>query len=75
MTTVKIKAVIQPELTAQVAELVKRTSGTISIAGGKYSMGGQTAFKDAIQINSRKLNHVISFNPENKLLTIEAGAS
>lgn len=75
MTPVKIKAVVQPESTAQVSELVKRTSGSISIAGGKYSMGGQTAFKDAIQIDSSKLNHVISFNPEDKLLTIEAGAS
>ncbi|WP_239326144.1 FAD-binding protein [Snodgrassella gandavensis] len=71
----QVAAVVQPESTQQVAELVKSTSGSISIAGGKYSMGGQTAMPGALQIDTRKLNHVIAFNPEQKLLTIEAGAS
>lgn len=75
MTPVEVAAVVQPESTQQVAELVKKTSGPISIAGGKHSMGGQTAFDNAIQIDTSKLNHVIAFNPEKKLLTIEAGAS
>lgn len=75
MTPVQIKKVVQPESTEQVAELVKNTSGPISIAGGKYSMGGQTAFTDAVQIDTSKLNHVIAFDPEHHLLTIEAGAS
>ncbi|PIT15943.1 FAD-binding protein [Snodgrassella alvi] len=75
MTPVQVAAVVQPESTRQVAELVKSTSGSISIAGGKYSMGGQTAMPGALQIDTRKLNHVIAFNPEQKLLTIEAGAS
>lgn len=75
MTPVEVAAVVQPESTQQVAELVKKTSGSISIAGGKHSMGGQTAFDNAIQIDTSKLNHVIAFNPEKKLLTIEAGAS
>ncbi|PIT20176.1 hypothetical protein BGI36_08275 [Snodgrassella communis] len=75
MTPVQVAAVVQPESTQQVAELIKKTSGPISIAGGKYSMGGQTAIQGALQIDTRKLNHVIAFNPEQKLLTIEAGAS
>lgn len=75
MTPVKVKTVVQPKSTQQVAELVQKTSGPISIAGGKYSMGGQTAFAGAIQIDTSQLNHVIAFNPEKKLLTIEAGAT
>ncbi|PIT28303.1 hypothetical protein BGI37_01630 [Snodgrassella alvi] len=75
MTPVQVAAVVQPESTQQVAELVKSTQGTISIAGGKYSMGGQTAIQGGLQIDTQKLNHVIAFNPEQKLLTIEAGAS
>ncbi|KDN11368.1 FAD-binding oxidoreductase [Gilliamella sp. Imp1-1] len=75
MTPVQASAVMQPESTQQVSELVKNTSGPISIAGGKYSMGGQTAISNGIQIDTQKLNHVIDFNPEKKLLTIETGAT
>lgn len=75
MTPVQMIAVIQPESTKEVAELVKRTTGPISIAGGKYSMGGQTAVQNGVQLDTQKLNHVIAFNPEQKLLTIEAGAN
>ncbi|OCG49707.1 FAD-binding protein [Gilliamella sp. Choc5-1] len=75
MTPIEVTAVMQPESTQQVSELVKNTSGPISIAGGKYSMGGQTAISNGIQIDTQKLNHVIDFNPEKKLLTIETGAT
>lgn len=75
MTPVQMASVIQPESTEEVAELVKHTTGPISIAGGKYSMGGQTAVQNGVQIDTQKLNHVIAFNPEQKLLTIEAGAN
>ncbi|NUE96023.1 FAD-binding oxidoreductase [Gilliamella sp. ESL0232] len=75
MTPVQASAIMQPESTQQVSELVKNTSGPISIAGGKYSMGGQTAINNGIQIDTQKLNHVIDFTPEKKLLTIETGAT
>lgn len=75
MTPVEMSSVIQPESTEEVVELVKHTTGPISIAGGKYSMGGQTAVQNGVQIDTQKLNHVIAFNPEQKLLTIEAGAN
>lgn len=75
MTPVEMSSVIQPESTEEVAKLVKHTTGPISIAGGKYSMGGQTAVQNGVQIDTQKLNHVIAFDPEQKLLTIEAGAN
>ncbi|WP_239349782.1 FAD-dependent oxidoreductase [Snodgrassella communis] len=55
MTPVQVAAVVQPESTQQVAELIKQTSGSISIAGGKYSMGGQTAIQGALQIDTQNL--------------------
>ena len=75
MTPVEVTSIVQPESTQQVAELIKNTDGPVSIAGGKYSMGGQTAIKNGIQIDTQKLNHVISFDPKEKLLTIETGAN
>lgn len=75
MTPVEMSSVIQPESTEEVAKLVKHTTGPISIAGGKYSMGGQTAVQNGVQIDTQKLNHVIAFDPEQKLLTTEAGAN
>ena len=75
MTPVQVAAVVQPESTQQVVDIVKKATGPISIAGGKYSMGGQTAIQGAVQIDTRKLNHVIDFKPDQKLLTIETGAT
>lgn len=75
MTPVQVAAVVQPESTQQVVDIVKKASGPISIAGGKYSMGGQTAIQGAVQIDTHKLNHVIDFKPDQKLLTIETGAT
>ena len=75
MTPIQVAAVVQPESTQQVVDIVKKATGPISIAGGKYSMGGQTAIQGAVQIDTRKLNHVIDFKPEQKLLTIETGAT
>ena len=75
MTPIQVAAVVQPESTQQVVDIVKKATGPISIAGGKYSMGGQTAIQGEVQIDTRKLNHVIDFKPEQKLLTIETGAT
>ncbi|WP_434777411.1 FAD-binding protein [Neisseria sp. Ec49-e6-T10] len=73
MNPVQIQQISQPTSTKQVIDLVQSHAGPISIAGGKYSMGGQTTTEQALQIDIKKMNHIISFDPNKKEITVETG--
>ena len=47
----------------------------ISIAGRRHSMGGQSFFKDALILDMTHFNRIINVDEENKLLTVESGAT
>jgi FAD/FMN-containing dehydrogenase len=57
----------------EIVAIVKRQTGPISIGGGRYSMGGQTATDGAIQIDMRQFNRVLAFSKERKEITVETG--
>lgn len=65
--------VIEPTSIEEIVTAVKSHAGPISIGGGRYSMGGQTATEGALQIDMRKFDKVISFSAENKEITVQAG--
>jgi len=73
LNPIKVAAVITPTTTAEIAEAVKTHSGPVSIGGGRYSMGGQTATEDAVQIDMRRFNRVLYFSQANKEITVQAG--
>lgn len=75
LNPIPISDIAHPSSTADVVELVKNHTGPISIAGGKYSMGGQTATDNALQIDIKKLNHILAFDPKKKEITVETGAN
>ena len=75
LSPIKVAEIATPKTTDDVIQLVKAHQGPIAIAGGKYSMGGQTAIEDALQIDMTKLNHIIAFDPVNKLITVETGTT
>lgn len=45
----------------------------VSIAGGRYAMGGQQFCVDGVMIDTRKLNRVLNFDREQGLVEVEAG--
>lgn len=65
--------IIAPTTIEEVAEAVKSHKGPISVGGGRYSMGGQTATEQTLQIDMRGMNKVISFSREDKEITVQAG--
>lgn len=75
LTPITIKTIAHPTSTTEVIALVKKHTGPISIAGGKYSMGGQTATDNALQIDIKKLNHILAFDPKKKEITVETGTN
>ena len=66
-------SVARPITIEKLASFIGANSGKISIAGGKYSMGGQTFMPNTTQVDMRGLNS-IKIDKERKLLTVEAGA-
>jgi FAD/FMN-containing dehydrogenase len=73
LNPIRVRKVLAPGTIAEVVEAVRTNSGPISIGGGRFSMGGQTATDGALQIDMRHLDHIVSFSKEKKEITVQAG--
>ena len=73
LNPIKVARVITPTSLPAIVAAVKNHSGIISIGGGRFSMGGQTATENALQIDMRKFNQVVSFSRAEKEITVQAG--
>ncbi|MBO9672847.1 MAG: FAD-dependent oxidoreductase [Sphingobacteriaceae bacterium] len=73
LNPIKVSQIITPQTSAEIVEAVKRHKGPISIGGGRFSQGGQTATENALQIDMRKFNRILSFSKEKKEITVQAG--
>lgn len=73
LNPIEVREVIAPTTLQQIIATVRDSPGPISIGGGRYSMGGQTATRGAIQIDMRKFDKVVAFSREKKEITVEAG--
>jgi FAD/FMN-containing dehydrogenase len=72
---VEVNRVIAPTQEAQIVDAVRTTRGPISIGGGRFSMGGQTATEGALQIDMRRYNRILQLDTAQKTLTVQAGAT
>lgn len=70
---IRVEGVITPHSVEEIVAAVKTHAGPISIGGGRYSMGGQTATEQAIQIDMRQFDKVIDFSKEKKQITVQTG--
>jgi FAD/FMN-containing dehydrogenase len=68
-----VQRVLSPATLEAIVEAVKGHSGPIAIGGGRFSMGGQTATENALQIDMRGFDQVIGFSKEKKEITVQAG--
>ena len=68
-----VSKVESPTTIEELQSIIKKANGAISIGGGRFSMGGQTASAGSIHIDMRKLNRVLSFSKEDKTIKVEAG--
>ena len=74
LNPVRVMAIVAPESVEEVQEALRRTSGAVSIGGGRFSMGGQTASPGSLHIDMRTLNRVVAFSPTARTLRVQAGA-
>lgn len=54
--------------------IIRTADKPISIGGGRFSMGGQTASPNSVHVDMRQLNKIVAFSPEEKTIKVEAGA-
>ncbi|HEY4068523.1 MAG TPA: FAD-binding protein [Burkholderiaceae bacterium] len=73
LNPVRVMAIVAPNTVAEVQEALRRTSGPVSIGGGRFSMGGQTASAGSLHFDMRTMNRVVSFSPESRTIRVQAG--
>src|SRR6516165_8427816 len=73
LNPIHVREILAPTTVEQVAAAVKSHEGPISIGGGRFSMGGQTATDGALQLDMRNLDRVIRFSKEGKEITVQSG--
>jgi FAD/FMN-containing dehydrogenase len=73
LNPIRVNRIIQPTTTEQIINAVKNNPGPISIGGGRYSMGGQTATEKALQIDMRKFDKVLYFSKKDREITVQTG--
>ena len=70
---VTMARVVTPRTIEDIVKAVKATPGPVSIGGGRYSMGGQTATPDGVQIDMRDFRGVVSLDTAARIVTVRSG--
>jgi FAD/FMN-containing dehydrogenase len=72
---ISVNQVITPKNVEEIKAAVISNKGPISIGGGRFSMGGQTATENAVQIDMREFNKIIKLDVAAKKITVQSGIS
>ena len=70
---VTMARVVTPRTIEDIVSAVKATPGPISIGGGRYSMGGQTATPDGTQLDMRQFRGVVALDTVARRITVRSG--
>ncbi len=73
LNPIGVAGVVTPRTVDDVVQALRSTRGPVSIGGGRFSMGGQTASPGALQIDMRGMNRVLAFYPADCRIKVEAG--
>ncbi len=70
---VTMARVVTPRTIEDISSAVRSSPGPISIGGGRYSMGGQTATPDGLQLDMRQFHGVVAFDSAARTITVHSG--
>jgi FAD/FMN-containing dehydrogenase len=73
LNPIQVNKIIRPKTLNEIIYAIKTTTGPISIGGGKYSMGGQTAFENSLHIDMRSFNKMVKIDTIKKQVTVQTG--
>lgn len=70
---VEVGRIAVPRSCEEVRRAVLDWPGSIAVGGGCYSMGGQMAIAQGLQIDMRQMNRLVWLRPDAKTVRVEAG--
>lgn len=73
LNPVGVRKIVSPTSIEEIRDAVNSATGTVSIGGGRFSMGGQTAARDSLHLDLRGYNKVLALRPELKQVTVQPG--
>lgn len=73
LNPIQVDRILEPRTVDDIKAAVRNYKGPISIGGGRFSMGGQTATENALQIDMRSLNRILELDPKKRTITVQAG--
>lgn len=73
LNPIPVLGVATPTTIEEVQEALGRTEVPISVGGGHFSMGGQTASPGSLHLDMRRMNRVLEFSPETGTIRVQAG--
>ena len=73
LNPIAVWAVTVPTTVEAVQDAVRRAEGPISVGGGHFSMGGQTASPGSLHLDMRRLDQVLEFLPRQQTIRVQAG--
>src|SRR5207248_317881 len=73
LNPVSVRDTCRPASVDEVQKAIATTTGPVSIGGGHFSMGGQTASPGSLHIDLRSLNKVLAFAPQERWIRVQAG--
>jgi FAD/FMN-containing dehydrogenase len=73
LNPIEVESVIVPKSVADIVAAVTSSVSSISIGGGRYSQGGQTATERSLHLDMRQFDQVVDLRPKQKQVTVQAG--
>lgn len=73
LNPVVVADVFRPSCIAALQERLRTSTGPLSVGGGRFSMGGQTASLNSLHVDMRGLNQVIHFSKEDRTIRVQTG--
>ncbi|WP_437880186.1 FAD-binding oxidoreductase [Pseudomonas sp. LRF_L74] len=73
LNPIRVEQVLTPSTVQDVVDAVRQHAGPISIGGGRFSMGGQTATEGTLQLDMRHLDRVLELSSERREIRVQSG--
>lgn len=73
LNPIQVATVVQPKSVGDIVTAITTSTGPISIGGGRFSQGGQTARDGSLHLDMRQFDQVLSFSKEQRLITVQSG--
>ena len=75
LSAVRMARIVAPRTTEELVAAIRGSTGPISIGGGRFSMGGQTATPDGLQLDMRQFRGVIALDTVARTITARSGTT